>query len=310
METKDPLRILFAEDVATDKEIAEREIKNNKINVVSALVDTEAEFRIELEKFSPDIVISDYSMPRFDGMSALKITREKDPYMPFLLLTGSNNEETAVNCMKAGADDYILKDNMHRLVPAIESAIKKCNALKLKEQTEKKLSESESRFSTIFDVNPVAMALTLQENDKIIDVNNAYIQMTGYSRSEIIGKTGFDLNLWVNPEQRSEFTHKVYLTGRTAGEVQIRRKNGEVIFLLMDINTLEVNRQKCFLFIGQNISELKQTEEQLREKMDELERFNTLMVGRELKMIELKKEINALLDKIGEHPKYDVDFKV
>ena len=78
-------------------------------------------------------------MPSFDGLRALKITKEKDIYLPFLLLTGSNNEETAVNCMKAGADDYILKDNLHRLVPAIESAINKCTALKQKEKAENEL---------------------------------------------------------------------------------------------------------------------------------------------------------------------------
>ena len=100
MSENKPIRILFAEDLPTDAEMARREILKEKIDFDYRLVDTEPEFRKELNDFSPDIVISDYSMPAFDGMTALKIARKYSPFIPFIVLTGSMNEETAVACMK------------------------------------------------------------------------------------------------------------------------------------------------------------------------------------------------------------------
>ncbi|MDD4426661.1 MAG: response regulator, partial [Mariniphaga sp.] len=107
---KKSVKILFAEDLPTDVELAVREIQKGGIDFNYKVVDTEIEFRKELDEFEPDIVVSDYSMPTFDGMRALKITRAKSEYIPFVVLTGSMNEETAVACMKAGANDYVIKE--------------------------------------------------------------------------------------------------------------------------------------------------------------------------------------------------------
>ena len=110
-----PIQILFVEDLPADVELARREIKKEKINFESAVVDTEPDFKRQLREFNPDIIVSDYSMPAFDGMSALKITRSFSQFLPFIVLTGSMNEETAVACMKAGANDYVLKEQIKRL---------------------------------------------------------------------------------------------------------------------------------------------------------------------------------------------------
>ena len=119
------IKILFAEDLPSDVKLAIEEIKREKIDFIYRVVDKEAEFRQELAEFCPDIVISDYSMPTFDGMSALKITRSLYRNMPFIVLTGSMNEETAVACMKAGANDYVIKEQITRLPFAVMEAIAK-----------------------------------------------------------------------------------------------------------------------------------------------------------------------------------------
>jgi CheY-like chemotaxis protein len=95
------IRILILEDLSTDVDLAKRELEKAGINFVYTVVETEKDFRRELTGFHPDIIISDYSMPTFDGMSALQIVREGSEYYPFIILTGSMNEETAVSCMKA-----------------------------------------------------------------------------------------------------------------------------------------------------------------------------------------------------------------
>ena len=104
MENK--LRVLIVEDLPSDVELAERELRTVLKNYTVQVVDTEEGFEHALETFKPDLIISDYQMPVFDGLSALKIRQEKSPFTPFVVLTGSMNEDIAVECMKDGADDY------------------------------------------------------------------------------------------------------------------------------------------------------------------------------------------------------------
>lgn len=122
------LKILFAEDNQNDYFLAVKELKKAGINISCLCVENEMEYIKEIEIFQPDIIISDYTMPSFDGLRALKIKQHKAPDIPLIIFTGSINEQTAVECMKAGADDYVLKEQMKRLVFAIPSAIEKKKA--------------------------------------------------------------------------------------------------------------------------------------------------------------------------------------
>ena len=97
------LRILFVEDSISDAELIWREIKRNNIEIEQRLVDTRGEYIDGLKTYSPDVIICDYSLPRFDGMSALRLRSEMAPYTPFILVTGPMKEEIAVECIKAGA---------------------------------------------------------------------------------------------------------------------------------------------------------------------------------------------------------------
>jgi len=115
----DPLRILILEDVPMDAELVEYELERAQVPFVSRRVDTRNHFLQELDGFQPHVILSDYTLPQFDGMSALSLARERAPSIPFLIVTGSVNEETAVGCMKAGATDYLLKSNLARIAPAI-----------------------------------------------------------------------------------------------------------------------------------------------------------------------------------------------
>jgi signal transduction histidine kinase/DNA-binding response OmpR family regulator len=144
METK--LNILFIEDVRSDAELIWREIERNRISFEKLLVDTRKGFLEGMSSFVPDVIISDYSLPQFDGMSALLLRNEHLPLVPFILVTGSINEEVAVDCMKAGADDYILKENLSRLGQALVNSINKAKLQKEKKIAEEELFESELRL--------------------------------------------------------------------------------------------------------------------------------------------------------------------
>jgi CheY-like chemotaxis protein len=114
---KDSIRILFVEDVQADAELIWNEIKKSGIVFEKKLVDNRIDYIEALKSFEPELIISDYALPQFDGMSALLLKNETLPDIPFILVTGSINEEIAVELMKAGADDYLLKQNLSRLVP-------------------------------------------------------------------------------------------------------------------------------------------------------------------------------------------------
>src|SRR5258705_1928825 len=120
----EPLRILLAEDVESDAELIQRELKRGGLDFQSRRVQTEADFRRELDEFRPHLVISDFSMPQFNGRTALAIARESRADIPFIFISGTIGENVAVDMMKAGADDYVMKNNLARLVPALKRELR------------------------------------------------------------------------------------------------------------------------------------------------------------------------------------------
>jgi PAS domain S-box-containing protein len=143
---EEPLHLLFLEDISADYELEVREIKKSRLKFQSVRVETEEEFCQELINFNPDIIISDYSLPTFNGMKALEISLKHNPLIPFIMCTGSMNEETAVECLKAGATDYVIKERLKRLPFAIREALLRKDILKEKQAALEKLRESEAQL--------------------------------------------------------------------------------------------------------------------------------------------------------------------
>src|SRR5665647_1918588 len=113
---KKSIRILYVEDVPSDAEFILQEISRNDINFSHILVKTKNEYIEALISFTPDLIISGYLLSQFDGRNALYLRNEMAPQTPFILVTGEVNEEVAMELIKAGADDYILKTNLVRLI--------------------------------------------------------------------------------------------------------------------------------------------------------------------------------------------------
>jgi PAS domain S-box-containing protein len=164
------LRILILEDVPMDAELVEYELGRTNIPFDARRVDTRDAFLRELDQFQPDLILSDYTLPRFDGMAALSLARERAPTIPFLIVTGSVNEETAVGCMKAGANDYLLKSNLARIGPAIEAALARVRARAEKARAEEALRRSEANLRAIF--NTSLQAFVLVDRDGTIKALN------------------------------------------------------------------------------------------------------------------------------------------
>lgn len=123
------LRILILEDVPTDAELIERELRRAGIKFAAQRVDTREDFIRALEAPTPDLILADYKLPAFDGLQALAIARERVPHVPFIFVTGAMGEEFAIETMVQGATDYVLKDRLSKLVPAVERACKEAREL-------------------------------------------------------------------------------------------------------------------------------------------------------------------------------------
>jgi len=123
------LKILFVEDSATDIDLIHRELKRSNLIFTSEIVETHEGFENALDNFMPDIILSDYSLPSFDGLSAFHIKQRKYPDTPFIIVSGSIGEENATELIKNGVIDYTLKDKLftlfHKIVRALEDTEKK-----------------------------------------------------------------------------------------------------------------------------------------------------------------------------------------
>src|ERR1700716_1208070 len=116
------LRVLLVEDVAADAELELREIKRAGLRVSHRVVDSEKDFIGALREFAPDVILSDFSIPQFDGMDALRLAKELAPDIPFIFVSGTLGEEYAIRALKNGATDYVVKSNLVRLPAAVERA--------------------------------------------------------------------------------------------------------------------------------------------------------------------------------------------
>jgi PAS domain S-box-containing protein len=191
MEEKDQLRILFVEDMLSDMELAERELAKSGIVFISARAETKEEFLASLHDFRPDIVISDYSLPSFDGMQALRLSLDHDDTIPFIVFTGSMNEETAVACMKAGATDYIIKEHTKRLPYAVREALEKKKMRLSRDQAEKELAQKKEELNNYFD-NALDMFSIVSTDGFFIRLNKAWERVLGFSIGELEGRSFLD----------------------------------------------------------------------------------------------------------------------
>lgn len=147
------LKVLIVEDVATDAELALRELERRGVACIARRVETEDDFRRQLDEFAPDIILCDFSLPQFDGMTALLIAREKRPDTPFVFVSGTIGEERAIECLKRGATDYVLKTNLARLAPAVTRALEEAAGRRLRREQEEKIARMSRVLAVLSAIN-------------------------------------------------------------------------------------------------------------------------------------------------------------
>src|SRR6267142_2014802 len=189
------LRILLAEDSENDAELVQRELKRGGLDFRIRRVQTEPDFRRELGELRPHLVISDFSMPQFSGRRALAITRESGADTPFIFISGTIGEDVAVDMMRAGADDYVMKNNLTRLLPALQRELREADrrrahvlAEEERKKAEQSLAESESLKSAILESSLDGL-ITIDHLGNIVEFNPAAAAMFGIPRERAVGKS-------------------------------------------------------------------------------------------------------------------------
>ncbi|HTB84697.1 MAG TPA: response regulator [Candidatus Sulfotelmatobacter sp.] len=182
------LRVLNLEDNIIDAELNQAMISARWPQCEFTRVDSREKFNEMLDWRVFDLILSDYTMPGFNGIEALAIARMKRPEVPFLFVSGTIGEDSAIEAMKNGATDYVLKHRLMRLIPAVDRALHEAEERAERERAEKSMRESEHKYRELFECLGEAAFLADEKSGKIIDTNRCAEKTLGCGRSEILGR--------------------------------------------------------------------------------------------------------------------------
>lgn len=186
------LRILLLEDVPTDAELAEEALREAGLSFTARRVDTREAFVRALEEFKPDIVLADYKLPAFDGGSAVEMVRQQYPTVPVVMVTGAMGDDKAVELLKLGARDYVLKDRLARLGSAVHRALSEERGIRNRKAAEQALRESEAKLRAVLETTSDWLWET-DEQGVYTYASPVVHDLLGYMPEELTGKTPFDL---------------------------------------------------------------------------------------------------------------------
>ena len=186
-----PIRVLHLEDSPRDAEMIHHKLEVEGIRCDIVLARSQERFETALARESFDLILSDYNLQGYDGISALRRAQEQQSDVPVIIISGSLGEADAVKCLHAGATDYLFKERLERLPSAVQRAIREAEAHRKRKEAEQSLLERERRLSSIYDA--VADALFYVEVDKdgryrFASINQAFVSTTGLEYSRVVGK--------------------------------------------------------------------------------------------------------------------------
>ncbi|MCS6995060.1 MAG: HD domain-containing protein [Anaerolineales bacterium] len=258
------LNVLILEDRPADAELILYEMKRSGYDCASVRVDTQDEYLRAIDE-QPDIILADYSLPQFTAMQALHLLQEKGYDIPFIVVTGTISEEAAVETMKQGAADYLLKDRLSRLGQAVERALQQKALRDQKRKSDEALRLSEDKFSKAFRISPDAISITHLIDGTYIEINEGFTSITGYPAEEILGKPALAVNIWANLDEYRSFLLSMQLQNQVNNmEAIFKNKRGEHWFGLISARIIEVNREPCIISIIRDITERKRAEIELQ----------------------------------------------
>jgi PAS domain S-box-containing protein len=261
------LNVLLVEDNPDDAFLLERHLKRNGFDVAITRVETAEEMLVALDqKEAPEVVLADYNLPNFSGPAALLLLKNAGIDIPFIMMSGAVSEETAVESMRAGAQDYVSKQNLTRLTPALERELREAAARRRRRAAEHALRASEMRFHRLVEAMPLSLIISTASG-RILYANSAAERLLGYVANDASSE-------WVTLDLICPPLRKTYstLTEQTAAiepfEAVCTKRNGHTVEVLIGVALLnpeaEAGEQQFAAFIA-DLTLQKKGEEVLRQ---------------------------------------------
>ncbi len=264
------------EDSVRDAELLERELRQGGIGFSISKVDSRADYLKQLDEFKPDLVISDYKLPSFDGMQALELLRARSPLMPFILVSGYIGEERATEALKKGATDFILKDRLGRLVSCVQRALRE-----VEERAEH--HRLEQRFQLFVNAAPNAMVM-IDTSGLIEMVNGQTVRMFGFAQEELMGRSVELLFPERFRERHPGPPLAFFATGTRGspkpaedpqgGDLYGRRVDASEFPVEIELNPIETDDGTEILYVIVDITARREIEREKDRQRQELERSN------------------------------------
>jgi two-component system, cell cycle sensor histidine kinase and response regulator CckA len=264
----DDLRVLLVEDSATDAQLLIHELRRSIGSVEFERVEDAPAMREALAKSRWDFVISDWSMPNFSALAALALVGELGLDIPFVIVSGTIGEDTAVSAMRAGAHDYIIKGNLARLVPAIERELRETRVRAARRLAEEELAKAAVRYRALFEGSFWPTWVYDRDTLAFIEVNEAAIVHYGYSRDELAALTVTVFAAAAVPAGGEDDADS------DLEEIAVphQKKDGTLIWVELKVHDIELDGRPAYLASVRDVTErkaaqaaLRKTEAQLRQ---------------------------------------------
>lgn len=257
---KIPLQVLIAEDNLADAELVLRELRRAGFEPAWERVDSEEDFRARLHP-GLDIVLSDYSMPQFGGLRALELLHEGGLDVPFILISGTIGEDLAVAAIKMGAADYLLKDRLARLGPAVKHAIEQGRLRRERQQAVDELR----LFRTLVDHSEDTFIVIDPKSGRVLDVSQKGCAELGYTRAELLTLRAWDIYPPIPEAAWPLVAENLRTTGHLIREGYQRRRDGTTFPVELNARWVRLDRD-FIVAVVRDITMRRQTEEQVREQ--------------------------------------------
>lgn len=287
------IKILHIEDDLLDAGLVRGRLCASGFDCEIDVVQSETEFRQALARQCYQIILGDYRLPGFDGLSALQIARERHPEIPFLFVSGEMGEELAISSLKSGAVDYVLKDNLVRLGPAVENALAQAEARDARAKAEALLKKQEQEFRSLAENCPDMIA-RYDLNGRFVYINQRLADFIGIDISKMLGKPPRQIYPDGRLDSMQDKLSEV-LTSLRGADLELEFHDGSTQHFLFTPEFDEKGALAGVLAFGRDITEIKQTQLILKGQTEAMASTNTAL---KVMLSHSQQAENALQEKI------------
>ena len=259
------VRILLLEDSPADAELIKRELRRAGIEFTWLRVETKAAFTSALRDFKPDLVLSDNALPSFDALSALSIARQTHPETGFIVVSGTVGDERAVEMLKHGVTDYVLKENLNRLGPVVHRALAEMEQRQETRESDEKARAANERFRSVFEFAPSGMAV-IGIDGRLLQVNDALCEVLGRTEQDLLRLT---VTALTHPVDRAETSgaFESLLAGHSPArpaKVQFLHGDGHTMWVLLGVSLITDADSRPLHFVAQFLDVTAEKEAEAR----------------------------------------------